>query len=339
MALCLVTGGGGFIGSHLVEALLRAGHAVRVLDNFSTGSRDNLAGVADRIELIEGDICELEVVRAACQGVELVFHEAALASVPRSVADPLSTHKVCATGTLHVLMAAREAGVRRVVYAASSSAYGDTPTLPKRETDPPRPLSPYAVAKLVGEHYCSVFFNVYGLETVRLRYFNVFGPRQRPGGPYSAVIPLFAEAMLAGRRPLIHGDGLQSRDFTYVAEVVQANLLAAEATRVAGKVYNVACGRRTTLLELVTRINDCLGTRVKPTHGEPRPGDVRHSQADISLAQAELGYCPCTDMAQGLARCLDYYAPGRVQGFSGPHSATILPLRGRRGAEQGMESS
>ena len=339
MAKCLVTGGAGFIGSHLVEALLRTGHEVRVLDNFSTGARANLAAVEADIELVEGDISDLEVVRAACQDVELVFHEAALASVPRSVADPLSTHRVCATGTLHVLMAAREAGVRRVIYAASSSAYGDTPTLPKRESDPPRPLSPYAVAKLVGENYCSVFFNVYGLETVRLRYFNVFGPRQPPGGPYSAVIPLFAEAMLAGRRPLIHGDGLQSRDFTYVAEVVQANLLAAQAARVAGKVYNVACGRRTTLLELIAQINDCLGTRIKPTHGEPRPGDVRHSLADIALAQADLGYCPCTDLSQGLLRCLEYYAPGRVQAGSGPHSAVILPLRGKKVAEQGMESS
>jgi UDP-glucose 4-epimerase len=337
MAKCLVTGGAGFIGSHLVEALLQAGHEVRVLDNFSTGARANLAAVEDNIELIEGDISDAEVVRAAAQGIELIFHEAALASVSRSVADPLATHRVCATGTLHVLMAAREAGVRRVIYAASSSAYGDTPTLPKRETDPPRPLSPYAVAKLVGEHYCSVFFNVYGLETVRLRYFNVFGPRQPPGGPYSAVIPLFAEAMLAGRRPLIHGDGLQSRDFTYVAEVVQANLLAAKASRVAGKVYNVACGRRTTLLELVARINESLGTRIQPTHGEPRPGDVRHSLADIALAQAELGYCPCTDLAQGLARCLEYYAPGRMRASTGPHSGMILSLRGRRVANHGTE--
>jgi UDP-glucose 4-epimerase len=339
MASCLVTGGAGFIGSHLVEALLRVGHTVRVLDNFSTGSRDNLAAVEDDIEIIEGDIGELDVVRAAARGVELIFHEAALASVPRSVADPVPTHRVCATGTLHVLIAAREEGVRRVIYAASSSAYGDTPALPKRETDLPRPLSPYAVAKLVGEHYCSVFFNVYGLETVRLRYFNVFGPRQRPGGPYSAVIPLFAEAMLAGRRPLIHGDGLQSRDFTYVAEVVQANLLAAQAARVAGKVYNVACGRRTTLLELVSRLNDCLGTRLNPVHAEPRPGDVRHSQADISLAQAELGYCPCTDLAQGLRRCLDYYSSARVPALAGPHPATILPLRGRQSVEQRTRSS
>jgi UDP-glucose 4-epimerase len=307
MALCLVTGGAGFIGSHLVEALVTSGHAVRVLDDFSTGNSDNLAPVQAQIELIRGDVTDLGAVRQAVRGAELVFHEAALPSVPRSVADPLTTHAVCATGTLNVLIAAREAQVRRVVYAASSSAYGDIATLPKCEDDKTCPLSPYGVAKLAGEQYCAAFNYVYGLETVRLRYFNVFGPRQPPGGPYGAVIPLFIEAMLAGRRPVIFGDGLQSRDFTYVGDVVQANLLAATAARVTGKIYNVACGRRTTLLELVQRINELLGTRLEPLHGARRPGDVRHSQASISRAQAELGYCPCTDLGQGLRSCIDYY--------------------------------
>jgi UDP-glucose 4-epimerase len=304
MSVCLVTGGAGFIGSHLVDALVDAGHEVRVLDNLSTGNLANLAQVRDRIELIRGDITDLAVVREATRDVEVIFHEAALPSVPRSLLDPVATHTVCATGTLHVLIAARENQVRRMVYAASSSAYGDTPSLPKRETDPTRPLSPYAVAKLTGEHYCAAFSHVYGMETVRLRYFNVFGPRQAPGSPYSAVIPLFIEALLAGRSPVIHGDGLQSRDFTYVDDVVRANLEAMSAPRVAGKVYNIACGRRTSLVELVERLNDILGTRIKPIHDKARAGDVRHSQADISQAQAELGYCPCTSLDQGLRQCV-----------------------------------
>jgi UDP-glucose 4-epimerase len=304
MALCLVTGGAGFIGSHLVDALLARGFRVRVLDNFSTGRLANLAAVQHRIELISGDLTDLPLVREATRGVEFVFHQAALASVPRSVADPLATHHACATGTLHVLLAAREAGVRRVIYAGSSSAYGNTPHLPKRELDPTFPLSPYAASKLAGEHYCVAFTQAYGLETVRLRYFNVFGPRQSAGSPYSAVIPLFIEALLAGRRPVIHGDGLQSRDFTYVDDVVQANLLAAEAPHVVGKVYNIACGRRTTLLDLVAILNTLLGTHVEPTHTKSRPGDVKHSQADITRAQTDLGYCPCVDLRQGLSRCL-----------------------------------
>jgi UDP-glucose 4-epimerase len=345
MATCLVTGGAGFIGSHLVDALVAGGHSVRVLDNCSTGTWDNLAQVRDQVKMIPGDITDLEVVRAATRGVELVFHQAALASVPRSIADPLATHQACATGTLHVLMAAREAQVRRVIYAASSSAYGDLATPLKRESDPTRPLSPYGVAKLVGEHYCAAFAHVYGLETVRLRYFNVFGPRQPPGSPYSAVIPLFIEAMLAGRSPLIHGDGLQSRDFTFVKDVVQANLLAANAARVSGKVYNVACGGRTTLLELVALINECLGTSLQPIHDTPRPGDVRHSQADISQAQADLGFCPCTDLRQGLRQCVDYYAvlagrelPGNDRSgsasvsVSGPHLTLFRKSTPRNGS-------
>src|SRR6266852_8081204 len=292
MSSCLVTGGAGFIGSHLVDGLLENGHAVRVIDNLSTGNLANLTHVRDRIEMIEGDITNFETVRSAMRGVEWVFHQAALASVPSSVADPVSTNRVCVDGTLNVLLAARDAKVKRVVYAASSSAYGASASLPKRETDPTLPLSPYAVAKLAAEHYCAAFTEVYGLETVRLRYFNIFGPRQPPDSPYAAVIPLFFEAMLAGKSPIIYGDGQQSRDFTYVADVVHANLLAAKAPGVSGKVFNIACGHRASLLELIDQINGLLGTKIKPVHEPARPGDVKHSQADISPAQSELGYAP-----------------------------------------------
>ncbi len=307
MAVCLVTGGAGFIGSHLVEALVERGHRVRVLDNFSTGNLANLEGVSHRVEVIEGDIVDLETVRHAMRGVELVFHQAALASVPRSVANPLATHRACVDGTLHVLLAARDAGARRVVYAASSSAYGNSARLPKSEGDPTGPLSPYAVAKLAGEQYCAAFSEVYRLETVRLRYFNVFGPRQAPDSPYAAVVPLFVQALTAGRPPVICGDGEQSRDFTFVQDVVQANLLAAEAPGVSGKVYNVACGRRTTLLELVGHLNALLGTTIAPTHVAARVGDVRHSQADVERAKQDLGYLPTTDVASGLRRCLEWW--------------------------------
>jgi UDP-glucose 4-epimerase len=307
MDICLVTGGAGFIGSHLVEALLGRSREVRVLDDFSTGSPGNLEGVRDRVEVLDGDITDLDTVRCAMRGVEVVFHQAALASVPRSVADPLATHRVCVNGTLNVLLAARDAGARRVVYAASSSAYGNSARLPKSEADPTAPLSPYAAAKLAGENYCAAFSEVYGLETVRLRYFNVFGPRQSPDSPYAAVIPRFLAALTAGKSPVIHGDGGQSRDFTFVADVVQANLLAAAAPGVSGRVYNVACGRRTTLLELVEHLNRLLGTAIAPEHTPPRPGDVRHSQADIRRACAELGYRPTTDVPAGLRHCLEWW--------------------------------
>jgi UDP-glucose 4-epimerase len=307
MTVCLVTGGAGFIGSHLVEALVARGDRVRVLDNFSTGALANLETVLRRVKILEGDITDLAVVRAATAGADVVFHQAALASVPRSVADPLATHRACVDGTLNVLLAARDAGVRRVVYAASSSAYGNTARLPKSEEGPTAPLSPYAVAKLAGEQYCAAFSEVYGLETVRLRYFNVFGPRQAPDSPYAAVIPLFLQALSAGRSPVVHGDGEQSRDFTYVADVVQANLRAATAAGVSGRVYNVACGRRTSLLELVGHLNELLGTQIQPTHGPARAGDVRHSQADIERARRELGYEPTTDVAAGLRNCVEWW--------------------------------
>jgi UDP-glucose 4-epimerase len=306
-----VTGGAGFIGSHLVDGLLQAGHSVRVLDNLSTGSLANLAQVQGRIDLIEGDITNLEAVRSAMRGVVWVFHEAALASVPRSVEDPATTNRTCVDGTINVLLAARDAKVQRVVYAASSSAYGASPSLPKRETDLPLPMSPYAVAKLAAEHYCAAFSEVYGLETVRLRYFNVFGPRQPPDSPYAAVIPRFLEAMMAGKSPVIYGDGLQSRDFTYVADIVQANFLAAKAPGVSGKVFNIACGRRSSLLELVEKINSLLGTKIKPVHEPARPGDVKHSQADITRAQAELGYAPKVEIEEGLRHCVDYFGRQR----------------------------
>ena len=325
MANCLVTGGAGFIGSHLVEELVARGHTVRVLDNFSTGDPTNLERVRDQVRVIDGDITDRTTVRAAVQGVEVVFHQAALASVPRSVADPLATHQACVNGTLHVLLAAKECGVRRVVYAASSSAYGNSSRLPKCETDPTAPLSPYAAAKLAGEQYCAAFSEVYGLETVRLRYFNVFGPRQSPDSPYAAVIPRFIEAMTAGQSPVIHGDGEQSRDFTFVADVVQANLRAAEAPGVRGKVYNIACGRRISLLQLVAHLNALLGTDIKPAHTASRAGDVRHSQADIERARQELGYEPTTDIVTGLRRCLEWWRQrNATQAQGSPRLAALV---------------
>jgi UDP-glucose 4-epimerase len=307
MSVCLVTGGAGFIGSHLVEALLERGDEVRVLDDFSTGDAANLDGVRGRVKVFEGSVTDAEVVRHAMRGAGVVYHQAALASVPRSIADPLATHRACVDGTLQVLLAARDLKVRRVVYAASSSAYGNSARLPKHEDDPTSPLSPYAAAKLAGEQYCAAFTQVYGLETVRLRYFNVFGPRQTPDSPYAAVIPLFIQALTAGRSPVVHGDGEQSRDFTFVADVVQANLRAAVVPGIGGRVYNIACGRRTSLLGLLRHLNHLLGTAIAPTHAPPRPGDVKHSQADVGRACVELGYRPTTDVPAGLKQCLTWW--------------------------------
>jgi UDP-glucose 4-epimerase len=302
MMKALVTGGAGFIGSHLVDGLLARGADVRVLDNLSTGHRANLAGVLGDVELVEGDIRSPAAVRRAVDGCDVVLHHAALPSVPRSVADPAGSHAVNATGTLNVLMAARDEGVRRVVYASSSSVYGADPTLPKHESARPLPLSPYAVAKLAGETYCASFLGVYGLEAVALRYFNVFGPRQDPASEYAAVIPKFMAALSAGRPPTIFGDGEQSRDFTYVDNIVEANLAALDAPGAAGEVMNVACGQRTTLNELAHGLIDRFDLDVEPAYGPARPGEVRHSLADVEKASRLLGYEPRIDFAEGLGR-------------------------------------
>lgn len=305
MRYCLVTGGAGFIGSHLVEHLLNDGWKVRVLDNLSTGKANNLKNLAHRVDFIQGSINDTSVLRPAVAGCELVFHLAALPSVARSLVDPMTTHEVCATGTLSVLDAARHMGVRRVVYAASSSAYGGTPGALRTETDAVAPLSPYASSKLSGELYCQSFTTVYGLETVRVRFFNVFGPRQDARSPYTGVIALFAAAMLAGKRPTVQGDGLQSRDFTYVDNAVQALTRAAAAPDAVGKVYNIGNGETTTVLQLVAHLNNILGTDLAPLHGPARAGDVRHSQADISLARRDLGYDPRVNFVEGLRRTVD----------------------------------
>jgi UDP-glucose 4-epimerase len=286
---------------------VRRGERVRVLDDFSTGKRENLSAFLEDIELVEGDLRDPSAVRRAAEGVEYILHQGALPSVQRSIDDPLTSHAVNTTGTLNLLVAAREAGVKRVVYAASSSVYGDSPTLPKREDMIPRPKSPYAVSKLTGEHYCRAFTEVYGLETVCLRYFNVFGPRQDPTSQYSGVIPLFVTAMLKGEPPTVHGDGLQSRDFSYIANVVHANLLASTAPGVARRVFNIACGERYTLLDMIAALNDILGTQIEPVHVDPRVGDVRHSLADISAAEEALGYRVLVDFYDGLRQTVAWY--------------------------------
>ena len=303
----LVTGGAGFIGSHIVEELLRRGERVRVLDDFSTGRRENLGPFLGRIELIEGDLRDPSTVRQAVQNVDCVLHQAAIASVQRSVDDPLEAHAVNVTGTLNLRVAAQEAGVRRIVYASSAAVYGDSPALPKQESMLPHPKSPYAVTKVSGEHYCRAFTEVYGLETVCLRYFNIFGPRQDPRSDYAAVIPRFITAMLRGEAPIVHGDGHQSRDFAYISNVVQANLLAATSPDVAGRVFNVACGKQYTLLGLIAILNDIFGTDFTPVHTAPRPGDVRHSVADVTAAQEALGYRVKEDFEQGLRRTVAWF--------------------------------
>jgi UDP-glucose 4-epimerase len=304
--VCLVTGGAGFIGSHLVEALTSAGKRVRVLDDFSTGTADNLTSIKPVPEVISGDVSDPAAVGRAVSGADVVFHLAALASVAKSLDAPEETHRVCATGTLNVLDAARRGGVRRVVYAASSSAYGVPPGDIQRETDPVMALSPYAAAKLAGELYAESFTTSFGLETVRLRFFNVFGPRQRADSPYSGVIALFAAALSAGRTPAVHGDGLQSRDFVFVTDVVQALQSAAQAPGVAGKIFNIGTGRRTTVLDIIAALNRLLGKNVVPQHAAARPGDVRHSCADISRARQHLGFEPAVAFEDGLARTLKW---------------------------------
>jgi UDP-glucose 4-epimerase len=307
----LVTGGAGFIGSHLVDELVARGYRVRVLDNLSTGSRANLTAVQDQIDFIEGDILDRRVVRAAMAGVEVVYHQAAMRSVPRSIEDPAAANGANGDGTLNVLLAARDAGVRRVVYASSSSVYGDSASLPLREADLPRPVSPYAVSKLAGEHYCRVFTHVYGLSTVSLRYFNVFGPRQDPGSQYAVVIPRFIHAALTGEPLEIHGDGLQSRDFTPVRNVVLANSLAANARHTSGEVFNVACGTQYRLLDIVEWLSRRLEQHRPPVrwhHTQSRPGDVRHTLADIGRAMSMLGYRPHIGVEEGLEDLFAHFA-------------------------------
>lgn len=305
--LYLVTGGAGFIGSHIAEALVKRGDRVRVLDNLMTGKRENLAHLTGKLEFIEADIRDAAATRQAMEGVNIVFHEAAIPSVPRSVAEPQLNHDANVNGTFNVLMAARDAGVKRVVFAASSSAYGDTEVLPKVETMMPNPLSPYAAAKLVGELYCQTFTRVYGLETVALRYFNVFGPRQDPTSPYSGVISKFVTALLNNEAPTIFGDGEQSRDFTYIANVVDANLRAAEAPDAIGQVMNLGIGQRITLNQLFEELQKIIGTNLKPNYAETRAGDVRHSLADIARAESLLGYRPLVGLAEGLKYTVDWY--------------------------------
>jgi UDP-glucose 4-epimerase len=309
VALVLVTGGAGFIGSSLVRALLARGDRVRVIDNFSSGRRENLADLLDRIELVEADILDGRALARAVDGAEVVFHEAAIPSVPKSMAEPLENHAANATGTLAVLEAARRARVRRVVYAASSAAYGDEPTLPKREGMVPAPISPYGASKLAGELYLHVYARAYGLETVSLRYFNVFGPRQDPQSEYAAVIPKFITAALAGRSPRIFGDGTQSRDFCHIDNVIEANFraAAADARAVSGGVFNIACGQATTLNQVVALIGEALGRQLEAVHEAERAGDIKHSHADIAEARARLGYQAAVSFAEGLRRTIDWY--------------------------------
>ncbi len=310
----LITGGAGFIGSNLAEEVLRRGHQVRVLDNFSTGKRKNLEivrqslDVDGRLQVYEGDLCHYHTVQDAVQGVDFVLHQGALPSVPRSMRDPLVSNEVNVTGTLNLLHAANKAGVKRLVYASSSSVYGNNPILPKVETMCPMPRSPYAVSKLSAEQYCQVFNEMYSLETVALRYFNVFGPRQDLESLYGAVIPKFIAAAIQDEVATVHGDGLQSRDFTYISNVVEANILACEAPEAAGKVLNVSCGERYTLIDLISALESLFSKPIRRQHVEARPGDVKHSQASIEQARMILGYEPIVDFHEGLKRTIDWYS-------------------------------
>jgi len=307
MAKFLVTGGAGFIGSNICRELVSRGCFVRVVDNLLTGKRSNLSGILEKVEFIEADMGDEEVARAAMEDIEVVLHQGALPSVPKSVDDPAATHKHCLEATFTLLLAARDAEVKRFVYASSSSAYGDSPTLPKVETMPANPLSPYAAAKLAGEYYAKVFYKVFGLETISLRYFNVFGPYQDPTSQYAAAIPAFVTAILKDERPTVYGDGEQSRDFTYIDNVVKANLLAAGAKQTSGEVLNIACGEAVTVNDTIGVINELLGRDIKPIYDAPRAGDIKHSLADITLAKKLIGYKPMVSFKDGLEKAIGWY--------------------------------
>jgi len=311
MSKILVTGGCGFIGSHLVDALLDEGHEVVIVDSLATGKLENIEHLLDKVDFYKEDIRNLDMLRKLIESVDYVYHEAALGSVPRSVADPLTTNDVNVTGTLNVLIAAREAGVKRVIFASSSSVYGDTPTLPKIESMRPMPMSPYAVSKLAGETYMQAFYHSYGLETVSLRYFNVFGPRQDPNSQYAAVIPLFVSALLNGDSPVIYGDGTQSRDFTYVQNVVHANLLAMKTEETHGEAVNIACGEATTINELLSSLCKQCGEHIEAIYAESRPGDVKHSLADFTAAHELLGYSPSMTFSDGIRLTADWHRTRR----------------------------
>jgi len=307
MSVYVVTGGGGFIGSHIVEELLAREETVRIIDNFSTGKRENVEAFKNRARIIELDLAEAKNLKEVIDGADYVIHQAAIPSVPKSILDPVSSHHANVDGTLNLLVACRDAGVKRVVYASSSSLYGDSPTLPKHEGMMPNPLSPYGAQKLFAETYCQVFTKAYGLETVSLRYFNVFGPRQDSTSQYSGVLALFIPAVLLGRRPTIYGDGLQSRDFTYVRNVVEANLLACKVPGVGGHVFNVACGDRITVNSMLQHINHITGKDILPIYAESRAGDIKHSQADITRAKEHLGYEPVVSFSEGLRHTIEWY--------------------------------
>jgi nucleoside-diphosphate-sugar epimerase len=313
MAVYVVTGGGGFIGSHIVENLVRQRNTVvKVIDDFSTGKRENVEAFKNDVEIIEADIADTKNLSQFLKGADYVIHQAAIPSVPKSILDPLKSHNANVNGTLNLLLACRDADVKRVVYASSSSLYGDSPTLPKHEGMMPNPLSPYGAQKLFAEMYCQVFTKAYGLETVSLRYFNVFGPRQDSTSQYSGVLALFIPAVLQGRRPTIYGDGLQSRDFTYVQNVVEANLLACKLPGVGGQVFNVACGDRITVNSMLHQINKIVGVDISPVYAEPRSGDIKHSQADITRAREHLGYEPKVSFEEGLRATVEWYRKNLV---------------------------
>lgn len=314
MSIFLVTGGAGFIGSNIVDELVLRGHKVKVVDNFMTGKRENLNGVIEKIELIEGDIRDLDLMKKAMNGVEYVIHQAAFRSVPKSIDNPTLTNDINVAGTLNVLIAAKEAGVKKLVYASSSSAYGETDKFPETETDLPNPVSPYAVSKLTGEYYCNTFSATFGLPTASLRYFNVFGPRQNPESKYSTVVPLFIYRMQKGLSPLVDGDGKQSRDFTYIDNVVNANISAALTdTGTSGQVFNVACGETHSVLDLVDNLNELMNKNIKPEFGPPRPGDVKRTEANIDKIKKTLKFEPKVGFSEGLGRTLDWFLVNKVE--------------------------